>query len=585
MPIVHKLPPSVAERIAAGEVVEKPASALKELLENSLDAGATTVTVRLEAGGKRLLEVVDDGCGMTREDALLALERFATSKIADLGDLDHISTYGFRGEALPSIAAVSHFALLTRPPEGSGTHITCEGGHIASVEDWAGATGTTVRAADLFYNLPARRKFLGSDWRELSLCLAVFNGIALAAPGVSFRIAHNERWLSTLTPSDSVTRTVELLGGDLADNLLTTSKAVREAQITGILSVPAVTRPHAGNIFFLVNGRHVTSRALMRALLRGYGNHLLPRRYPVAVVSIALPPHQVDANVHPRKEEVRLLGEQQICRALESMVREVLDAHFPRMESSFESGESAGIVGAVLGEQPSAIITAPNPALDLDLTLPLQQAQTTLGQPDGSIPAPTEEPVSYVAGLRILGQFDSTYILVEKGGVLAIIDQHAAHERILYEQLKSQQSGRLPAQVLLVPIAMELPLHLREFASSNLELLSTLGFEMEPFGEDTMLLRSVSAVVKAGREEEALTELLEGLLEETRAGSPDRDRQLYRLACVGAIKAGDVLTMAEMQALLGSLARTSHPNICPHGRPIIIELHSEELERRFRRRL
>jgi DNA mismatch repair protein MutL len=585
MPIVHKLPPSVADRIAAGEVVEKPASALKELLENALDAGATTVMVRLEAGGKRLLEVVDDGCGMPREDALLALERFATSKIADLGDLDHISTYGFRGEALPSIAAVSHFALLTRPPEGNGTHITCEGGHIASVEDWAGAPGTTVRAADLFYNLPARRKFLGSDWRELSLCLTVFNGIALAAPGVSFRIAHNERWLSTLTPSDALTRTVELLGGDLAGNLLETHRAAGEVTITGLLSIPAVTRPHAGNIFFLVNGRHVTSRALMRALLRGYGNHLLPRRYPAVVISIALPPHQVDANVHPRKEEVRLLGEQQICRALESMVREELDSHFPRLESSFETAEAAGIVGAALGEPPSTIISAPNPALDMDFTLPLQQAQSSPNQPAGIHPTPSAESPSFVDGLRILGQFDSTYILVEKGGVLAIIDQHAAHERILYEQLKAQQSEQLPAQVLLVPITLELPLHLREYVASNLGMLSTLGFEVEPFGEDTVLLRSVSAVVCAGREEEALTELLDGLVEETRAGSPDRDRQLYRLACVGAIKAGDILTMAEMQALLGSLARTSHPNICPHGRPIIIELHSEELERRFRRRV
>ncbi len=329
MPIVRRLPPSVAERIAAGEVVEKPASALKELLENSLDAGATTVTVRLEAGGKRLLEVVDDGCGMSREDALLALERFATSKIADLGDLDHISTYGFRGEALPSIAAVSHFALLTRPATGSGTHITCEGGHIATVEDWAGAAGTTVRATDLFYNLPARRKFLGSDWRELSLCLAVFNGIALAAPQVSFRIAHNERWLSTLTPTDGTTRAIELLGGDLAENLLECRRLAGEVEINGILSVPSVTRPHAGNIYFLINGRNVSSRALMRALLRGYGNHLLPRRYPVAVISITLPPHQVDANVHPRKEEVRLLGEQSICRALESMVPRCAGRPFP----------------------------------------------------------------------------------------------------------------------------------------------------------------------------------------------------------------------------------------------------------------
>jgi len=458
-----------------------------------------------------------------------------------------------------------------------------------AVEDWAGAAGTTVRATDLFYNLPARRKFLGSDWRELSLCLNVFNGITLAAPQVSFRIAHNERWLSTLTPTDTITRAVELLGGDLADNLLEARKVFGEVEIVGILSVPSVTRPHAGNIYFLINGRHVSSRALMRSLLRGYGSHLLPRRYPVAVISIALPPHQVDANVHPRKEEVRLLGEQQICRALEAMVRDVLDAHFPQMESRFDSTDNSGFMDRVLGIGESQTndegITSATMPPEPSLTLPIQ------AQAEESYPAAISssdlggEISSAGAGLRVLGQFDCTYILVERAGILAIIDQHAAHERILYEQLKSQQSGRLPAQVLLVPIAMELPLHLREFAQANLELLSSLGFDLEPFGEETMLLRSVSAVVRAGREVEALTELLEGLVEETRDGSPDRERQLYRLACVGAIKAGDPLTMAEMQALLGSLARTDYPNICPHGRPIVVELRREELERRFRRKL
>ncbi len=300
---------------------------------------------------------------------------------------------------------------LTRPATGSGTHITCEGGHIATVEDWAGAAGTTVRATDLFYNLPARRKFLGSDWRELSLCLAVFNGIALAAPQVSFRIANNERWLSTLTPTDGTTRAIELLGGDLAENLLECRRLAGEVEINGILSVPSVTRPHAGNIYFLINGRNVSSRALMRALLRGCGNHLLPRRYPVAVISINLPPHQVDANVHPRKEEVRLLGEQSICRVLESMVRDVLDAHFPQVESHFELPAGSDFMGRVLGMgepqmQPGGI-TPTKVALGLDLSLPIQNAQSAEVSASSPESSAQGEVITIDAGLRILGSLTS----------------------------------------------------------------------------------------------------------------------------------------------------------------------------------
>lgn len=591
---IHRLSPETAERIAAGEVVDRPASALKELLENALDAGATSITMRVDQGGKNLLEVSDNGCGMDADDALLALERFTTSKISTVSDLETITSFGFRGEALPSIATVSHLELCSRTDEGEGVRILCDGGRIMPPEPWEGGKGTIVRARELFYNLPARRKFLQSDSRELALCMEVFNGAALAAPEVSFRFWTGTRWASTLAPAPLEQRIGELMGHDLTGSLLSINAEVDKTIISGYITPPTITRPHAGAIRFLINKRPVTARPLMRALLRGYGIHLLPRRYPVAVIVIEMPPDQIDPNVHPRKEEVRLVGEERIGAALEYAVRSVLDTFQPALGSSAIVQPYGDTSHQFTGySNRSGYVSHPSQKLLIpDDFSPLFNYDEQAREAGLSfMPPPTvvhsEDQVSgrMMIGSfgRILGQYDHTYILTECDGVLSLIDQHAAHERILYEELCQLKGDNLPAQTLLIPITVSLSPVDSETILSHLNELKEMGFELEPFGDGQFLLRSVSAVVRSGFEQDSLEELLDDFANPSVTDISPRERQLRRLACIGAIKAGETLNLTEMESLLRNLSSSTYPNICPHGRPIVIELRREEVERRFRR--
>ncbi len=544
-PTIHILPPEVAERIAAGEVVERPASVVKELIENSLDARATAISVEIRDGGLSLVRVSDDGCGMSRADAPLALERFATSKVHALDDLASIETLGFRGEALSSIAAVARLEILTRTQnELEGTHVRAGGGSM-QVEPAASPAGTSVTVRDLFFNTPARRKFLKSPMREGELVRQTVIRYSLAYPAVAFRLVVNGRETYVAPPATPLERIGTALGREVAVEMVEADWEAADLHIWGYVSSPNIGRRDRQGQFFFVNGRPIRSGLLAVMLERPYAGRLPPERRPLAVLHIRLDPHLVDVNVHPRKAEVRLSQERSVYGALTRAVETAL-APYPRQEGPF-------------------------PALAWPFAeVPLEPGMAR------------ESRAEYVAGrLKPLGQLQNAYIVAYSQEGLVIVDQHAAHEQILFERLSAGEGGR----PLNPPVRMELTAHEAKLLEPYLGTLADLGIEMEPFGGYTFLMRSLPASL-ADQEPRAT---LDALLEELpgcRRLSPEavRERLATKAACTAAVKAGDVLTKEQMQTLLDELAAAWSPATCPHGRPAFLLLSIEELERRFMRR-
>jgi DNA mismatch repair protein MutL len=542
---IHILPPEVAERIAAGEVVERPASAVKELIENSLDAGAAAVSVEIRDGGLSLVRVSDDGCGMARADAPLALERFSTSKIHTLADLDGIATLGFRGEALASIATVARLELLTRSKEElEGTRVRAAGGQV-EVAPAASPVGTSVTVRDLFYNTPARRKFLKSPMREAQLVRETVVRYSLAYPAVAFRLLVNGRESYVAPPATPLERIGAALGRDVAAEMVDVAWEAADLRVWGHVSAPALGRRDRQGQFFFVNGRPVRSGLLAVMLERPYAGRLPPERRPLAVLHVRLDPHLVDVNVHPRKEEVRLSQERSVYGAVARAVEEAL-VPYPHLEQDF-------------------------PALEW----PFSDASLEAG-------ALREPQAEYAAGgLEPLGQFHNAYIVARGREGLVVVDQHAAHEQVLFERLLGAES----VQPLNPPLRLELTAREAESLEPCLALLADLGLEIEHFGGYTFLLRSVPAAL-AGPEPRVLLEALLDELPACRKLDPEaaRERLAMKAACTAAVKAGDVLTAEQMQTLLRDLEAAWSPATCPHGRPAFVLLTVEELERRFMRR-
>jgi DNA mismatch repair protein MutL len=542
---IHILSTEIVERIAAGEVVERPASVVKELIENSLDAGASAISVEIRDGGLSLIRVSDDGCGMSRADAPLALERFATSKIHSLHDLDAITTMGFRGEALSSIAAVARLEILTRvQDELEGTRLRTGDGSIRT-EPAASPAGTSVTVRDLFYNTPARRKFLKSPMREGQLVRQTIIRHSLARPDVAFRLVVNGRETYVAPPSTPLERLGTGLGREVATEMMDVSWEAADLRIWGHVSHPAIGRQNRQSQFFFVNGRPVRSGLLAVMLERPYAGRLPPQRRPLAVVHIQLDPHLVDVNVHPRKAEVRLSQERSVYGALTRAVEEAL-APFPRQEGFFPG-----------------------------LAWPFAEISVEPGRI-------REAEAGYaIAGLEPLGQLHNAYIIARSRDGLIVVDQHAAHEQVLFEQLGS----RVPPHPLNPPYRVELTTREAELLEAHLEPLADVGVEIEPFGGHAFLMRSVPASLA----EQDLQMLLDALLEELpacRRLDPEvaRERLMTKAACTAAVKAGDILTREQMQGLLDDLMATWSPATCPHGRPAFVLLTLEELERRFMRR-
>jgi DNA mismatch repair protein MutL len=545
MSVIRALPAEVAERIAAGEVVERPASVVKELVENALDAGATAISVEVVGGGVGLVRVSDNGHGMTRDDAPLALERFSTSKVRIMADLDAIASLGFRGEALAAIAAVARVTILTRSAdELEGTRVSAAGGQV-SVEPAASPVGCSVAVSDLFYNTPARRKFLKSALREMELCQQTVVRSALAYPEVAFRLTVEGQERFVAPPATLVERLAFAVGREAAGQMTPIAWEAGDLKVRGLVSSPATGRSRRDRQYFALNRRPIRSGLLAVMLERPYAGRLPPGRYPLAVVQIELDPTLVDVNVHPRKAEVRFAQERAVYQAVSRAVSSAL-APFP-IQGAW------GTPGWPFPETPTA------PAMV----------------------AEGDEEYRLGRQIEALGQVGNTFIVACSFAGLVIVDQHAAHEAVLTEQLLA--GGE--AVGLPVPVRVELTAREAELFAAHLGVFADLGFEVEPFGGSSFLVRAIPGPLMEVDIPPLLDELLTEL-ETSQRLDPDglRQRLATQAACWAAVKAGDFLTAAQQQGLVDDLLATWSPSTCPHGRPVFFTLSNEEIERRLLRR-
>jgi DNA mismatch repair protein MutL len=588
---IHLLEEHTVNRIAAGEVVERPASVVKELVENSIDAGAHTIIVEVEQGGKRLIRVTDDGEGMSPADALLSIQRHATSKIRDAEDLQSIVTLGFRGEALPSIAAVSRFELLTKRADlDTGMRLVVENGQVVEAEECAARNGTTVTVRDLFYNTPARLKFLKSVATELSHITELMTRFALAFPEISFRLLHNGQEIFVSQGStDPRHALLAVFGRDVARELRSIDFAQGSLRITGYVSPPHLTRPTRAMQSFFVNRRLVRHRVLSKALDDAYRTLTPEGRHPVAAIFLQVPPYSVDVNVHPTKAEVKFSHEGEVYHAVLTAIRQALlqqgmmPSALPGLQSGLDIAQPAArpSTGQPIW-QPSPM--PPQEVLHAEL---LRRAGIELSQATSAEVQPAARPYAeMLEGFQVLGQLDRTYIIASSLRGLLIIDQHVAHERVLYEKLAVlRQRQPVPVQHLLTPLVFHLDRRAATLLGEHLQEIQNMGFLLEPFGSDSVVLRGVPAWLGQRNVEALVRDLLDEISElGVQRRLPLTDETLVATtACKMAVKAGDALSHAEMTHLLQELAETENPYLCPHGRPVVLVLSIEELERRFKR--
>ena len=574
MPI-HVLAPNLVSKIAAGEVIERPASVVKELVENSLDAGATQVSIDVRGSGVNSIRVSDNGTGISVDEVEAAFQRHATSKISSLADLENTTSLGFRGEALPSIAHVARVELTTRTGgEVSGTFVCLQEGKVIERSARAHPEGTTLAVRNLFRNVPARLKFLKSSTTENGQITTLVSHYSIAFPEVRFTLVIDGRRVLN-TPGTGNLRDVmaEVYGLQTAQALLKIEKAGREGGtspvVSGCVSPPSLSRANRNYISFFVNRRWIQSRSLTRAVERAYEGFIGVGRYPIAMVCLSLPPQSIDANVHPTKREVRFSQEPIIFNTVYGAVRRTLMEKMPIPEVSL-STQPTTTIGAPSGQSPQ----------QQWWDLPAEEG----GSPYVSPPAVLQSPTSSgLPILRVLGQVATTYIIAEGPDGLYLIDQHAAHERVQFEKVLAQQAQQgVEVQSLLEPLTVELSPRQEQMLDSRMEILARFGFGIESFGERTYLLRSVPAVLVGGSIEDALKEALDSLEEEGDPGGR-YEKLAASLACHSAVRAGQVLTPDEMHQLIRDLERTKSPRTCPHGRPTMIHLSSGRLEKEFGR--
>ena len=622
---VRILPEILSNKIAAGEVVERPASVVKELVENALDAGATRILIDVEQGGQAMVRVADNGSGMLRDDALLAIERYATSKITTDEDLFRIRTLGFRGEALPSIAAVSRFSLVTREASAdSGTEVVIEGGKLVSAAETGAAPGTMVTVRQLFFNTPARRKFLKAIATEMAHISDIVAGMALAWPQAQFRLTHNGRsvkdWPAASDPFD---RVVEVLGAGYRGELHPIGLTLEEVSVGGWVSSPRVHRKSPGGIFIFVNNRHVRDRVVQHALFQGYFQRLVKGQFPLAALFIRIPCDQVDVNVHPTKTEVRFARSNGVYEAVRRAVAQtVYDVDHPgfrqktpetnQVRDGKESFGDRRVAAGMFGPEnrgwkplpqvePSERGEGVGEASSLDLRgkmpLPPGMKETLQGMQEPSIQPPAsslQPPTARLqteiwekrgfAGLRVIGQLHNTYILCEAEDGLVLIDQHAAHERVLYEQLG--RGGKMASQALLVPETVDLGFREAQVIETLLPALREVGLAAEPFGGNTVVVKSVPAVLSGRELRPLIVEIAEAAAAAGTAGGFDAlDRCRQIAACHGAIRARQALSIEQMQALLRQMDECANSSHCPHGRPTWLRYDAGVIERAFKRTL
>mgnify|MGYP001482011539 FL=1 len=635
MPI-QVLTSDVANKIAAGEVVERPASVVKEIVENAIDADSTSVNVDLRAGGKRLIKISDNGIGMNREDALIATERHATSKINKIEDLESIQTFGFRGEALPSIASVSKLELLTRTADQlEGTKITIEGGNVQSVEESGCSPGTHLSVENLFYNVPARLKFLKTETTEMNHINNQVMWAALAHPSIAFSLRHNDRSLLNVRVCESVIERVRLLyGKDLAEGLIEIESEQSSFKIHAFIGNADLTKSNRNYQLFFLNRRPIRSKVVSAALNEAMQSFITKGRYAVAFLFLTMDMEEVDVNVHPAKIEVRFRDERsiysQIVRFLSSGVyrhkyiptidtagQSVINEPQPKNVMNWNSSkqmspkidrrkmqqvdESSAVKSVVSQTSGQATLEKNTPTEESTVSSNIAlapselQAQTVTELSQVGV-QPSRQEIPDGTGLELLDMdcielktsLFNTYILAEGRDEVFIIDQHVASERVLYERYVTQfKEEDVPSQGLLLPVTIEAVQQQLATFDRHIDLFEKIGFDIENFGGSTILVRAVPPILSTRLVTTAVVDLLDQLAE-SESSEIDmleiQDDALIMLSCRSAVKAGDKLTMEEMISLIKELSQANHPFNCPHSRPIIIKMSKSELESRFHRR-
>ena len=583
MPVISILPSSVADQIAAGEVVERPSSVVKELVENAMDAGATVIEISLEDGGRKLIRVSDDGTGISSEDLPRALARHGTSKITKASDLVGVSTFGFRGEALPAIASVSQFEIQTAAADGEGTSIRVGGGQISPAERIARRRGTTVSVVQLFYNVPARLKFLRSARSEWRSAVESLTALALTQPAIRIHLSHDGKSALTLPPVSSIrSRLGAIWGGRYAEDLLDVDDVAGPIHTSGLVQRPADVGTSTRRGFLSINGRAVRDAGIARAVESAYRSTIVAGVRPSFFLNVTVPADAVDVNVHPAKAEVRFRDRWTVERAVETAVRRSL--------GTLDSAASLGFRGSSFSFRP--VDLPPNPDSEIlrphtDDDAPLFAGNTS---PDDdaeyATAVSTEDVAAPAQSIPPLFQLRRTYIAFEHEDGLVLIDQHSAHERVLYEQfMHTLESGAAPAQRLLLPLTLHLGPAEGEAFDSNREYLERLGFEVEGFGGHTLIVNTVPMPHQRFDAERCLRETLDSLTGDRVAGAAAKHERLAAtVACKAAIKAGEELSQGEMRALFAALRDTTLPAHDVHGRSTIVHLTWDEVERRFGRR-
>ncbi|MBL0141772.1 MAG: DNA mismatch repair endonuclease MutL [Betaproteobacteria bacterium] len=569
---IRALPELLVNQIAAGEVVERPASALKELVENSLDAGAQSVSVDLAEGGMRRIRVADDGSGIEAGDLPLALARFATSKISTLEDLEKAATLGFRGEALASIGAVSRLALTSRRAgERHAWRIACNGGALSAVEPAALAAGTTIEVEELYYNTPARRKFLKSEATEFARCEEAFSRVALSRPGVAFSFAHNGRRVAHLVPATPRERASAIVGEDFALSAVEVEASGASVRLSGFVAAPGFTRATRDAQYLFVNGRFVRDKVVSHAIREAYADVLHHDRHPAYVLFLDVDPRLVDVNVHPAKSEVRFRD----SRAVHQFVFHALSRAL-----------AAPLAGAARTASPAPASPFAFTQPSLAVAQPASRYEAFFAATVSAERRPPAEPGAPPLLGYALAQLHGVFVLAQNSAGLVLVDMHAAHERIVYEKLKGAlDASRLPAQPLLVPIAMPATAEEVEEAQRSSEALESLGFEVGVAGPRDLVVRAVPALLADLDPPAMLRSILAEVREfgASRALVERRNELLSTMACHAAVRANRILTVPEMNALLREMEETERAGSCNHGRPTWVQFSMAELDRLFLR--
>lgn len=572
------LPETLTHRIAAGEVVERPASIVKELMENALDAGATEVSVALQQGGCLSVSVTDNGEGIERADVPLAFARFATSKIGTFSDLYQVRSYGFRGEALPSIASIARVEMVTRTASlAAGTRIVVEAGEVKEIAEVGCQVGTSVTVSSIFAPVPVRRKFLKSEATERSYCLEAVTRLALAKWGVKVRAFAEGRQVFFIPSAPSLGERIALaLGKEVREALVPVAGRRGQVVLEGFASRPEITRSDTRHLYLYVNGRFVRDTLLTQAVMAAYRRLIEARRYPTVVLNVELPAEEVDVNVHPAKMEVRfrdpravyLLVTETLGLALGATVRTAPAQQAKALSPGL--GDSTGPRNGEEGREKTPVTEIAEPAA----AFCLRQAEL--------------QQTGRFAGLRYLGQALGTYLVFAGEEGLVIVDQHAAHERVLFERLKGQAAvrGDRPSQQLLIPEVVTLSPQEMAFLAESTVILKEAGLEVEQFGSDAVAVKAIPAFLSAAESRAMLVDLLEGLGEEGGLLDLTERREIIFtfLACRGAVKAGQALTAAEADALVRELDAVPNAATCPHGRPVVVSFSLARLEQMFKRR-